>query len=158
KYSRWSVTGDAFGPGPTQPGDWLIDREGDGNGAARRAVLVAPGWAHSGLVAPALEGVLRSRTFVIEKRYIQTRAAGRDGRINIVIDGFEKIRSPIYGALTIAVDAPEPAWQTQDVGMWRGHRAYIEIADGATVNYTSSKSHGPDLYYPGDGFIAVDEV
>jgi hypothetical protein len=148
------VTGDAFGNGPTQAGDWLIHRDG----ATRRAVLVAPGWAHSGLVAPALQGVLRSQTFVITKRYIQTRAAGREGRINIVIDGFEKIRSPIYGPLTIAVNNEEPAWHTQDVGMWRGHRAYIEIGDGATVNYTSSPSQGPASYYPGDGFIAVDAI
>jgi hypothetical protein len=155
-YSGWSVTGDAFGNCPTQAGDWLIQRDGDG--ATRRAALVAPGWAHSGLVGPALEGVLRSRTFVIEKRYIQTRAAGRDGRINIVIDGFEKIRSPIYGGLTIAVNNEEPAWHTQDVGMWRGHWAYIEIGDGATVDYTNYKRQGPASYYPGDGFIAVDEI
>jgi hypothetical protein len=153
-YSGWSVTGDAFGSGPTQAGDWLIHRDG----AARRAALVAPGWAHSGLLAPALEGVLRSTTFLIEKRYIQTRAAGRDGRINIVIDGFEKIRAPIYGPLTIAVNTEQPAWHTQDVGMWRGHRAYIEIGDGATVDYTNYKKQGPASYYPGNGFIAVDEI
>src|SRR5262249_47026646 len=59
-FAGWSVSGDAFGSGPTRPGDWLIHRDG----ATRRAALVAPGVAHSGLVAPALEGVLRSRTFV----------------------------------------------------------------------------------------------
>ena len=42
--------------------------------------------------------------------------------------------------------------------MWLGHRAYIEIADGATTDYTSSKSQGPTSYYPGDGYIAVDEI
>ena len=153
-YAGWSVAGDAFGTGPTRAGDWLIRRDG----TTRRGALVAPGLAHSGLVAPALQGVLRSRTFVIEKRYIHTLAAGQDGRINIVVDGFEKIRSPIYGPLTIAVNTDQPAWYTQDVGMWLGHRAYIEIADGATVNYTNYKSQGPTSYYPGDGFIAVDEI
>ncbi len=153
-YSGWTVTGDAFGGGPTQAGDWLIRRDG----TTRRAALVAPGVAHSGLVAQALQGVLRSRTFVIEKRYIHTLAAGRDGRINIVVDGFEKIRSPIYGPLTIEVNDDQPAWHSQDVGMWLGHRAYIEIGDGATTNYADSKSKGPMSYYPGDGYIAVDEI
>jgi hypothetical protein len=153
-FAGWSVAGDAFGDGPTRTGDWVIRRVG----ATRRAALVAPGVAHSGLVAPALRGVLRSRTFVIEKRTIQTRAAGRDGRINIVIDGYEKIRAPIYGALSIAVNADTPAWHTQDVAMWKGHRAYIEISDGATVSYTNYKSQGPATYDPGDGYIAVDEI
>jgi hypothetical protein len=153
-YEGWSVTGDAFGTGPTEPGDWFIRRAG----SARHAVAVAPGVAHSGLVAPALCGVLRSRTFVIERRYIHTLAAGHDGRINIVVDGFEKIRAPIYGPLTIAVNSNQPAWHTQDVGMWLGHRAYIEIDDGATVDYTSYKAQGPASYYPGDGFVAVDEI
>ena len=47
-----------------------------------------------------LQGVLRSRTFTIEHRYIHYLAAGRGGRINVVVDGFEKIRDPIYGGLT----------------------------------------------------------
>jgi hypothetical protein len=153
-YAGWTVTGDAFGRGSTQAGDWLIRRDG----ATRRAALVAPGVAHSGLVAAALEGVLRSRTFVIEKPYIHTLAAGRGGRINIVVDGFEKIRAPIYGPLTIAIDSDQPVWHVQDVGMWLGHRAYIEIGDGATTNYTNYKTQGPSAYYPGDGFVAVDEI
>jgi mono/diheme cytochrome c family protein len=149
-YEGWSVVGDAFGTGPTRPGDWLIRREG----TSWHAADVAPGVAHSGLVADRLQGVLRSRTFVIEKRYIHTLAAGKDGRINVVIDGFEKIRSPIYGGLTTAVNSDRPAWHTQDVGMWIGHRAYLEIADGATVNFTKGQS----TIDPGDGFIAVDEI
>ena len=150
----WTVTGDAFGDRPTQAGDWLIRRDG----TTRRAALVAPGSGAQRAGRPGLEGVLRSRTFVIEKRYIHTLAAGRDGRINIVVDGFEKIRSPIYGPLTIAVDADQPTWYSQDVGMWLGHRAYIEIGDGATTNYTNYKRQGPSSYYPGDGYIAVDEI
>jgi hypothetical protein len=153
-YAGWSVTGDAFGTGPTRAGDWLIRRAG----THWRAALVAPGVAHSGLMSERLQGVLRSRTFVIEKRFLNTLAAGKDGRINVVIDGFEKIRAPIYGGLTIAVNSDQPTWHSQDLGMWRGHRAYVEIADGATVNYTDYKAQGPSSYYPGDGFIAVDAI
>ena len=38
--------------------------------------------------------------------------------------------------------------------MWLGHPAYLEIADGATVNY----QRGQTADYDGRGFIAVDEV
>src|SRR5262249_7772948 len=100
----------------------------------------------------------RSRSFVIEKRYLHTLAAGREGRINVVIDGFEKVRSPIYGSLTIAVNSEQATWHSQDLAMWMGHRAYIELADGATVNYTSYVAQSSDGYYPGDGFLAVDEI
>jgi hypothetical protein len=153
-FDGWSVAGDAFGDGPTRRGDWLI-REAAGRS---RAAAVAPGVAHSGLVADRLQGVLRSRTFVIDRRYLHTLAAGREGRIHVVIDGFEKIRAPIYGGLTIAVNSELAAWHTQDLEMWMGHRAYLEIADGATVNYTSYVAQGPSGYYPGDGYIAVDEI
>src|SRR5262249_54543743 len=65
-FDGWSVSGDAFGTGPTRAGDWLIRCD---TGAAH-ATKAAPGIAHSGLVADRLQGVLRSRTFVIEKRFL----------------------------------------------------------------------------------------
>ena len=53
-----------------------------------------------------------------------------------MVDGFEKIRDPIYGGLTTAVDVGDrPDWITQDVGMWIGQTAYIELADGAVPDY-----------------------
>jgi hypothetical protein len=153
-FDGWAVTGDAFGTRPTRSGDWLIRIDG----TTTRAALVSPGVAHSGLLADRLQGVLRSPSFVIERRYLHILAAGREGRINLVIDGFEKIRSPIYGDLTIAVNSDRAVWHTQNVGMWLGHRAYVEIADGATVNYTNYVAQGPSPYYSGEGYIAVDEI
>ena len=82
------------------------------------------------------------------------RAEGRGGRINLVVDGFEKIRDPIYGGLTKAVQSDAPRWITFDLDMWRGHRAYIELADGATVDFTTGLAH----LASGDGFLAVDEI
>ena len=38
--------------------------------------------------------------------------------------------------------------------MWVGHAAFIEIADGAAVDFTGARSK----LFPGDGFIAVDEI
>ena len=59
-----------------------------------------------------------------------------------MVDGFEKIRDPIYGVLSMAVDVgDQPRWITQDVGMWLGHRAYLEIADGATADFNGAQTH-----------------
>jgi hypothetical protein len=150
-FNGWSVTGDAFGSGPTQPGEIRIQA----GGAAPSASFVRPGVAHSGLISNRLQGVLRSPTFTIEHATIHYLASGKGGRINVVIDGFEKIRDPIYGGLTLAVEAGDvPRWYAQDVSMWRGHRAYIEISDGATVDYRGAQA----TYFPGDGWIAVDAI
>ena len=150
-FRGWFVTGDAFGTGPSRAGDWRPARDA----AGPVAVSVPAGLAHSGLVSDRLQGVLRSRTFTIEKPYIHYLAAGQGARLNLVVDGFEKIRSPIYGGLTTEVDAADGTkWHTQDVGMWVGHAAFIEIADGAAVDFTGARSK----ILPGDGFIAVDEI
>jgi mono/diheme cytochrome c family protein len=146
-FGDWSVTGDAFGDGPSRPGDWRPGEEGP--------IPVAAGQAHSGLVSDRLQGVLRSKTFTIQHKYIHYLASGRRGRINLVVDGLEKIRDPIYGGLTIRVDGADARrWYAQDVGMWGGQEAYIEIADGAAVAYDSGRAE----FSPGDGFIAVDEI
>ena len=88
------------------------------------------------MVSDRLRGVLRSRSFTIENRYIHWLVAGRGGRINVVVDGFEKIRDPIYGGLTRKIDGgDQPRWVTQDLGMWLGHSAYLEISDGGTVDF-----------------------
>jgi cytochrome c553 len=145
-FDGWFATGEAFGFGPTRPGDLRIHD--------RSATPVPAGWAHSGLVSDRLQGVLRSRTFTIETRYLLVRAQGRGGRINLVLDGFEKIRDPIYGGLAKAVQNNAPEWIVFDLDMWRGHRAYIELADGATVDFTTGLARLPD----GDGYLAVDEI
>ncbi len=149
-YDGWFVTGEAFGDGPSRAGSLRI-QAGD---TPPTATSVPPGIAHSGLVSDRLQGVIRSRTFVIEHPFIQYYATGKGGRINLVVDGFEKIRSPIYGGLTLGVDTAEPRWMSMDVTMWLGHRAYIELGDGATVNFTTGLTH----YFDGEGFLAVDEI
>ena len=148
-YDGWFVAGDAFGTGPTGAGAFRVEA------VPRKVTAVPSGWAHSGLVSDRLQGVLRSRTFVLDRRFIHVRALGRGGRINLVVDGFEKIRSPIYGGLTLGIDTPDrPKWVTMDVGMWRGHRAYLELSDGATVDFTT----GLARTLGGDGYLAVDEI
>jgi hypothetical protein len=150
-YDGWFVSGDAFGAGPTRAAE-VVPR---GTDAETGLVMVPPGVAHSGLVANRLQGVLRSKTFPITKNLIHVLATGPTGRLNVVVDGFEKIRAPIYGGLTVAVNSPERwRWVSIDVSMWREHSAYLEIGDGATVSFESGQTTLTD----GDGFVAVDEI
>jgi len=131
----WFVTGAAFGDG-SFPGGELLQADPRGPIAA----LVAPGAAHSGLVSNRLQGTLRSPSFVITKRKIHYHIAGKGARVNLVLDGLQLIRDPIYGGLTFEVKNDRPTWQTMDVGMWQGQRAYVEIIDD------------------GAGFVALDRV
>lgn len=148
-YEGWFVTGEAFGSGPSRQGDFHIV---DGT----KIEPIPPGQAHTGRTSNRLQGTLRSRLFTIDHPFIHYLADGSGGRINLVIDGFEKIRSPIYGGLVLDVNTSRSAakWETMDVSMWRGHRAYIELADGGTVDYTG----GVTRYMPGNGYLAVDEI
>jgi hypothetical protein len=136
-YRDWFVTGEAFGRAPSTTADAVLqDRPG-------RLVqrLIGPGVAHSGLLSGKLEGVLRSPTFTISRKKIHYHAAGRAARINLIIDGYQLIRDPIYGGLTVPLDRGDRLeWRTQDVSMWLGHRAYVEVLD------------------QGDGFAALDRV
>ena len=120
-YSDWFVTGQAFGVGPVRDGEVRVD--GDSVTAPPR------GTAHSGRVSKRLEGALRSRTFEITKKKIWYRMSGDGATVNLIIDGFQKIRAPIYGGLKIKVAERKPKWFVQDVGEWVGHRAYIEFLD-----------------------------
>jgi hypothetical protein len=136
-YRDWFVTGEAFGAAPSTTADVVLqDRPGR---LVRR--LIGPGVADSGLVSGKLEGVLRSQTFTISRKKIHYHAGGRAARINLIIDGYQLIRDPIYGGLTVPLDRGDRLeWRTQDVSMWLGHRAYVEVLD------------------QGDGAAALDRI
>jgi hypothetical protein len=133
----WFVDGPAF-DSPAVPGpQWLV---GDSPLSAVRGVVPRSVWAHSGLTAGALRGTLRSPTFTITTPYIDYLAHRRGskepkrkhkhGQISLIIDGFQLIQNPLYGSLTINLaDADQSKWYRQDVGRFRGSRAYIEIED-----------------------------
>jgi mono/diheme cytochrome c family protein len=146
----WTAYGPAFRDRPTRAGEPRLVLDS----APPRLERWPAGWMHSGLASRRLVGVLRSPTFTIDADAIHLRLAGRNGHVRLVVDGFDKIRSPIYGGLTREVQNEAPHWVTLDVAMWRGHRAYLEIADGAIVDYTGGRTAAP----PGDGWIALDEV
>jgi hypothetical protein len=154
-YQGWYVTGDAFGAGPARAGDFLL-----GAGPNRPIARVVSGGAHSGLLSNRLQGELRSRTFTIGKRYVHYRLAGRDARVNLVIDGYTLIMDPIYGKLTIAAPGERLAWRTMPVGRWLGHRAYIEVSDSTIplhrLNPPPSTARVPEG--PADGYVVLDRV
>src|SRR5439155_26776066 len=86
------------------------------------------------------EGAIRSKTFTIEKKFVLYRVRGQGVRVNLIIDGFQQIMNPIYGGLRFDVNTPQPRWHAQDVHMWVGQRAYVEVLDD------------------GDGWCEVEEV
>ncbi len=136
-YARWYRTGFAFEPTPTGPLDVVLapDRP------ASVVRLRGPQTCDSGVLSNRLEGAIRSPSFVIERDHILYRVAGKGARVNLIIDGFQQIRDPIYGGLTFRVDHGDDwRWHQQNVSMWKGLRAYIEVLD------------------EGDGFAALDRV
>ncbi len=134
-YPGWFVTGQAFGEGPNPAAGQIPD----GRDGARLWALLPSGTADSSRVSPRLQGTLRSKTFKIEKPWILYRMAGRGAKVNLIIDGFQRIRFPIYGGLTVDLNGGM-AWHAMEVGKWVGHQAYVEILD------------------LGDGAVAVDEI
>ncbi|HWY86968.1 MAG TPA: PSD1 and planctomycete cytochrome C domain-containing protein, partial [Gemmataceae bacterium] len=160
-FEGWYVTGDAFGPGPAQAGDFVVGDRPD-----RPIAEFVAGGAHSGLLSNRLQGELRSRTFTIDKRYVHFRLTGRAARVNLVIDGYTLIMNPIYGKLTIALPTvPEDkedgrlVWRTMPVDRWVGHRAFIEVLDNnipvQRLNPPPSTGKVPE---GDDGYVVVDQV
>jgi len=136
-YARWYRTGFAFGDRPAGVEDVSL--------AADRPLAVArvrgPHVCDSGVVSNRLQGAIRSPLFTIEKDFIHYRVAGKAAKVNLIIDGFQQIRDPIYGGLTFAIDHGDAwRWHSQNVAMWKGLRAYIEVLDD------------------GEGYAAVDRV
>jgi hypothetical protein len=88
------------------------------------------GFPHSGREATKLAGALRSPTFVIDQPFLAVRAAGKDGRARLVLNGLQLIQNPIYGGLAQAVNSKESLrWLVFDLRMWKGQPAYFELLD-----------------------------
>jgi hypothetical protein len=132
-YANWFVTGQAFGSRPTTAGDLRL----------RRPIweLSPDGLAHSGLLSPKLEGELRSKTFTIKQPVIWYRIArfggkpspgrsNKNGQLNLIVDGFQFIKNPLYGMLSINLKNDGVfRWVRQDVRKFVGKNAYIELID-----------------------------
>jgi hypothetical protein len=120
----WFREGEAFESGPAARGEFIV-------GTPQKPleqILEEPA-LDSHLLSARLQGVLRSPTFTITNRYLHILAAGRSSRINVPVDNFTMIRDPIYGGLKQVLNNEHFHWLTIDLGMWQGHRAYIELSD-----------------------------
>ena len=63
------------------------------------------------------------------------------GQVHLVVDGFEIIKDPLWGFLTLNIAQREtPAWYRRDVSRVLGSRAFLEIDD------------------PGDGEIVIEQI
>lgn len=76
-----------------------------------------------------LTGTLRSPTFVIDRDFMLYRVPGNSVTVNLIIDNFQMIQDPIYGALRFGATGEESRWHGQNVTRWKGHRAYVEVLD-----------------------------
>ncbi|HZN35924.1 MAG TPA: DUF1549 and DUF1553 domain-containing protein, partial [Pirellulaceae bacterium] len=154
-FDGWFVTGDAFSSGPVSPGEIVV-----GEKAERPIARLTTGGADSGALAPRLQGELRSATFTIDKPMLHVRLAGKNARVNLVIDGNTLIMDPMYGKLTTIPDNTLPEWRTMPVGRWLGRRAYLEISDSTIpmhrLNPPPSSAHVP--VGKGDGYVAIDQI
>jgi hypothetical protein len=136
-YARWYRSGFAFADRPSGVNDLSLAPEKP----VPATWVRGPHAADSGATSNRLQGAIRSPSFTIERNSILYRVAGKGARFNLIIDGFEQIRDPIYGGLTFTVDHGDGyRWHSQNVSMWKGLRAYIEVLDD------------------GDGFAALDRV
>lgn len=136
--SPWFYEGFAFAPQRGGGRRWLL---GDDPARPLRGIVSPATWAHSGAVSTRLRGTLRSPTFTISAKYVdywmhrrggdaQPHRPNKVGQVSLIIDGFQFIRNPLYGNLTLNVAQRDtPQWYRQDVSKFVGSRAYIEIED-----------------------------
>ncbi len=123
----WFRTGWAFDEAPTNA--WR------GGGAAPESLSCAvAGTISSGRLGGPLYGVLRSPTFVLTKKFIHHRLAGKDVQVKLVIDGYtmDSFNSLLFNGVTAGVDSPDRlVWSTQgqDIANYLGHTAHLEYID-----------------------------
>ncbi|GAB3875781.1 hypothetical protein GCM10029964_020890 [Kibdelosporangium lantanae] len=135
-YDRWTVTGDAFGPGPVTPAEtppFFRRPEGeitDLNAVGTRFVTSynfrGPG------DADAYQGKLTSQPFTVERRYLTVWVGGGSYPertcVNLVVDG------QVVASLTGHEMEPLTAVST-DVSRWAGRTARIEVVDSIAAGW-----------------------
>ncbi|MEI7955082.1 MAG: PSD1 and planctomycete cytochrome C domain-containing protein [Verrucomicrobiota bacterium] len=140
-FAGWSVEGEAFGTAPAPVGDFAV-----GDMKQPVTTLLREPSASSAAISRRLEGVLRSSTFTIHKRYLHILLGGQHSRLNVRIDNFTMIVAPIYDSLRRMIDNEELSWITLDLDTWKGHRAYLEFNDLPTPDPTDTADHKYDSH------------
>ncbi|MEO6595097.1 MAG: DUF1549 and DUF1553 domain-containing protein, partial [Planctomycetota bacterium] len=122
--SDWRLTNDAFGAEPWS-GPWCPDPTSE---SPELRQLPGAFW-HSGIAGLARDGVLQTRTFQLDGRYVHVRVAGQNSRLQIVVDGLNLVRDPIYGELRREVKDANAHWLTFDAAAWHGRPAFVQCLD-----------------------------
>lgn len=145
--NRWKSTGIAY-PRLAAPGDLLLT----GNAAQPIRGFVAGSTVHSGITPLQFEGVMRSPTFTLEKRYLHVRVAGRRSKVNLMVDNFIMIQGPIFDGVELNLDTDQYQWRTIDTQFWPKREAYFDVMDSPMPSVTQ----GAPLDRTVDGWAAFD--
>lgn len=111
------------------------------------------GHLSSRVLGKGLQGAIRSPNFTIEKDSLVVQAAGEKSMIRIIIDNFQLIQYPIYGGLHHTFNDVNSSAYYFDLSMWKGHKAYVEVLNGA---YDMVKRHA--YHIDPEAWIEVDYV
>ncbi len=144
RFEDWFFDGVAVSQALLEAGELLIDEAG--------LDLQPHPTFHSARWARRFQGSMRSPTFNIKERYIHVLAAGEHSRINVVMNNFNIIRSPIYGGLKKRLNHRGEKWVTIDLGRWIGNEAYLEIKDTTPGDLAGAGG------YRDDGWFSVSRV
>ena len=115
----WTIEGEAFSTNSQRA---TVGDDG------RVSAIPSPAIASNSL-SSKLTGSLRSATFVIDRDFLLYRTPGTGVTVNLIVDNFQMIMDPIYGALRFGANGDESRWHAQNVARWKGHRAYVEVLD-----------------------------
>ncbi len=146
-FNGWKSDGLAFGQ-KTILGNPVFNKQ-------HELVRLASGKASSRSIGTGISGALRSPDFIIDKKFIGVRAAGKKATIRIIIDNFQLISYPIYEGIEKRVDDEAAQNFIFDVSLWKGHKAYIEIMPGQFNAHVFSLAK--DAYVEVDYAIAYNE-
>lgn len=135
--TAWFTSGQAFGPGLNEVGDWRVNAGG--------IDFIAPDVAHSGRFADGLQGTLRSPTFTITHSNIHLRLAGQAGQVRLIVSryGLREFNPLLFERTMFDVNTEGSySWHSITSGLQRhiGRPAYFELHD-----------HG-------DGYVALDRI
>lgn len=146
----WIADGTAFAFHGDSVGQPSVVGEGDTG-----IRLMRPGVWNSATLSRRYQGAVRSPTFVIDRDYLHLRVAGRGTRVAVVVEGFTLIRAPIYGDLRHALTKEEPHWLRIDTSLWKGRRAWLELADLSAPDPASTL---PDSAMSAEGWGSISQV
>src|SRR5260370_18228054 len=85
----WMADGEAFREGLHAAGEFIV-----GDITKPVAMFLREPGLNTALLSRRLQGAIRSPTFTVSNRFAHFRAAGRDGRCNVIIYHLAPILSP----------------------------------------------------------------